>query len=226
MNERRFWPMLVPACLAFVLLSGCSHHASNVTTRSAGAGQSAASGTTIAAIGTDYYGKLEQPIGSKISKDGDTFAIDETRSGSPALKGAIIDGHVEGIQAAGPMRNPKMTIVFDDIRLPDEAKQPVDVQLVTLQAFAPKTHHLRTIGMMIASAVAGHELAKRTGGRHGALLGAAGGYALSQTLKTDISVPAGTVLQVRFKSPVTSGNSMSSSDFRRFSPSRISESVK
>ena len=77
------------------------------------------------------------------------------------------------------------------------------MQLITLQAFSPKTHHLRTIGMMIAGAVAGHVVARRTGRRHGALLGAARGYALSQTLKTDIAVPAGTVLEVRFKSPVT-----------------------
>jgi hypothetical protein len=86
-------------------------------------------------------------------------------------------------------------------RMPDGTKEPVDVQLITLQAFSPKTHHLRTIGMMIA--VAGHVVARRTGRRHGALLGAASGYALSQTRKTDIAVPAGTVLEVRFKSPVT-----------------------
>jgi len=207
MNARRFLAVFGSGCLAVALLTACSHRASNVTTRSAGAGQSAPGGTTIVAIGTDYYGKLEQPIGSKISKDGDTFAIDETRSRNPALKGAVIDGHVEGVQTAGPMRNPRMTIVFDDIRMPDGTKQPVDVQLVTLKAFSPKTHHLRTIGMMIGGAIAGHEVAKRTGG-HGALLGATSGYALSQTLKTDIAVPAGTVLQVRFKSPVTSGSNM------------------
>jgi hypothetical protein len=191
--------------VTLLCLSGCSHHASNVTTQSAGAGQQPAGGTTIVAAGTDYYGKLEAPIGSKTSKDGDTFAIDETRSSNPALKGATIDGHLEGVQPAGPMRNPKMTIVFDDIRLPDGTKAPVNVQLLTLHAFSPKTHHLRTIGLMIGGAVAGHEVAVHTGGHHGALLGAAGGYALSQQLKTDIAVPAGTILEVRFASPVTSG---------------------
>ena len=201
----RLQRLLVPGCLAMTLLGACAHHANNVTTRSAGAGETAAGGTTIVAAGTDYYGKLEQPIGSKTSKDGDTFAVDETRASDPSLKGAVIDGHLEGVQAAGPMRNAKTTIVFDDIRMPDGTKAPVDVQLVTLSAFSPKTHRLRTIGMMIAGAVSGHEVAKRTGRRHGALLGAAGGYALSQTLKTDIAVPAGTVLEVRFKAPVTNG---------------------
>lgn len=198
---------LLPGAIgaALLCLGGCSHHAGNVTTQSAGAGQQPAGGTTIVAAGTQYYGKLEQPIGSKTSKDGDTFSIDETHSSNPALKGAIIDGHLDGVRPAGPMRNPKMTIVFDDIRLPDGTKAPVDVQLLTLHAFSPKTHHLRTIGMMIGGAVTGHEVAVHTGKSHGALLGAAGGYALSQELKTDIAVPAGTILEIRFKSPVTSG---------------------
>jgi hypothetical protein len=104
------------------------------------------------------------------------------------------------------MRNPKMTVVFDDIRLPDGAKAPVDVVLITSRTFSPKTHHLRTIGMMIAGAIAGHEIAVHSGKQHGALLGAASAYTLSQTLKTDIAVPAGSTVEVRFKSPVTSGD--------------------
>jgi hypothetical protein len=196
---------LFAACLFLTVVAGCSHHASNVTTQSAGAGQAPRGGNTIVAPGTEYYGKLEQPIGTKTSKDGDTFSIDETRSSVQPLQGAVIDGHLEGVQSAGPMRKPKMIVVFDDIRLPDGTKTPIDVQLVSLDAFAPKTHHMRTIGMMIAGAVAGHEVAVHTGGHHGALLGAIGGYATSQALKTDIAVPAGTILEVRFNSPVTSG---------------------
>ena len=102
------------------------------------------------------------------------------------------------------MRNPKMTIVFDDVRLPDGTKAPVNLQLVNFKAFSPQSHHLRTIGMMISGAVAGHVLAARTGTKHGALVGAAGAYALSQTIKTDIVVPAGTVLEMKFLSPVAS----------------------
>jgi len=191
------------ALLALSAIAACAHHA-NVTTRSAGASASAA-GSVIAAAGTVYYGKLERPIGTKISHDGDAFAIDETRSSDPSLDGAVIDGHLEDVARAGPMRNPKMTIVFDDIMLADGTKAPVDVELVSMRAFSPKTHHLRTIGLMIAGAIAGHEAAKHAHRRHGALAGAMGGYALSQTLKTDIAVPAGTLLEVRFKSPVTSG---------------------
>lgn len=193
----------VAGSAALLLLAACGNH--NVTTRSAGAGSAAAGGTTIVAAGTGFYGKLEGPIGSKTSHNGDTFSIDETRASDPALKGAIIDGHLEGLQAAGPMRDAKMTIVFDDVRMPDGTKDPIDVRLVNLKAFSPQTHHLRTIGMMVTGAMAGHAVAARTGTKHGALIGAAGGYALSQSLKTDIVVPAGTMLEVKFLSPVQSG---------------------
>lgn len=191
------------ACLTIVALLTACGHANNVSTRSAGAGQASAGGATVVGSGTLFYGKLEQRIGSKASKDGDTFVLDETRASDPSLKGAAIDGHLEGIQQAGPMRNPKMTIVFDDVRLSDGTKAPVNVQLVNLKAFSPQTHHLRTLGMMITGAMAGHAVAAR---KHGALMGAVGGYALSQQLKTDIVVPAGTVLEVKFLSSATNGS--------------------
>lgn len=139
-----------PICLAASILAGCSHYAANVTTRSAGAGQAATGGAVIVPAGTDYYGKIDQPIGTKTSKDGDTFALNETRSTNQSLTGVVIDGHLENVQSAGPMRNPKITIVFDDIRLADGTKAPVDVQLITTRAFAPRTHRLRTIGLMAA----------------------------------------------------------------------------
>ncbi len=54
--------------------------------------------------------------------------------GTPRSK-APSDGHLESVQAAGPMRNAKMTIVFDDIRLAGGTKEPVNVRLVNLKAF-------------------------------------------------------------------------------------------
>ena len=208
MTNKRFSVSLAGLTLG-ALLAGCGH-SNNVSTRSAGTAQSSTSGgATVVSAGTVFYGKLEQPIGSKTSKEGDTFVLDETRASDPSLKGVAIDGHLEGLQPAGPMRNPKMTIVFDDVRLPDGSKEPVNVQLVNLKAFSPQTHHLRTIGMMITGAMAGHAVAAR---KHGALMGAVGGYALSQELKTDIVVPAGTVLEVKFVSPITKSSEGSGSN--------------
>ncbi len=196
----------VAAALFALALSACGHR-SDVTTRSAQSpGAPGGGGTQVVAAGTDYYGKLDHAIGTKISHDGDTFALAQTDTffhKNPALHGAVIDGHVEDVRAAGPMRNPAMTLVFDDIRMPDGTKASADVHLVSMKQFEPRSHRLRTIGLMIGGAVAGHEVAKRTGKKHGGLIGAAGGYALSQTLKTDITVPAGTVIEVKFAQPAT-----------------------
>lgn len=188
-------------------LAACAHH--DVSTRSAGANEAGAGGTTLVPAGTVFYGKLQQPIDTKTSRDGDTFVLLETDTflhKNPALHGAAIDGHLEDVSAAGPMHNPKLTLVFDDLRMPDGTKTPIDVRLESFKAFSPQTHHLRTLGMMVGGAIAGHEVAKRTGTGHGGLMGAAGGYALSQGLKTNIVVPAGTVIQVRFAKAATSAS--------------------
>jgi hypothetical protein len=191
--------------LVAAVLSGCAHKAA-VTTQSAG-GTSAGGGTVVAASGTTFYGELDRPIGTKISHDGDTFTLSETDKlarKNLALAGAVVDAHVEGVRAAGPMRNPAMTIVFDDIRLADGTKEPVNVSVVSMKEFDPRTHHLRTLGMMLGGAIAGHMAAAHAGAKHGAFAGAIGGYMLSQTLKTDVAVPAGAVVELRFKQPVTS----------------------
>lgn len=202
MNRSLFFSLAM--AVATLGLGACAHHSDVSTQSSAANAPAAAGGTVVVTRGTNFYGKLEAPIGTKTSVNGTPFALDETRSSNPALKGAIIDGHLAGVSAAGPMHDPKMTLVFDDIRMPDGSKDPINVTLVSTHEFNPKTHHLRTIGLMIGGAIAGHEVAKHTGKKHGGLIGAAGGYALSQSLKTDIYVPAGSVVELRFAAPVTS----------------------
>jgi len=203
-NRTSIIVIAVAAAIA-TTLAACAKNAP-VTTQNSGAGTANSGGTVVVAAGTDYYGKLQAPIGSKTSHDGDTFALAQTDTflhKDPALHGAVVEGHLANVSAAGPAHNPSMTLVFDDIKLPDGTKSPVDVQLVSVNAFEPKTHHLRTIGMMIAGAMAGHAVASKTA--HSGLVGAAAGYVLSQELKTDIAVPAGSVIELKFKSPVTTG---------------------
>jgi hypothetical protein len=203
MNSRRL-ATIAGALLATCAFAACAHK-SAVNTVSSGANQQAA-GDVLVPVGVVYYGKLEQPIDTKTSKDNDAFALGEVRSSDKSLTDATIDGHLENVSAAGTMRKPSLTLVFDDIRMADGTKAPVNVQLISTGQFNPKTHHLRTIGLMIGGAITGHEAAKRTGMGHGALLGAAGAYVLSQQLKTNISVPAGSVVELKFVSPVTSGS--------------------
>jgi len=192
---------LIAIAAAATLLSACGK-SSNVSTQSSGAGNAPAGGTVLVAAGTDFYGRLQQPIGSKTSHDGDTFTLAQTDTmlhHDAALHGSVIDGHLDNISAAGLGKKPSMTVIFDDIKMPDGTKAPIDVQLVSANAFDAKTHRLRTIGLMIGGAMAAHAV---THG-HAGLMGAAAGYVMSQEMKTDISVPAGTVLELKFKTPAT-----------------------
>ncbi len=184
-------------------ISACGK-SSNVSTQSAGSSSTSAgtgNGATLVKAGTVFDGKLQQEISSKTSHNGDTFQLTEQDSlfhKNPALHGAIIDGHLDNVTAAAIGHKPAMTIVFDDIRMPDGTKAPVSVQLLSMNEFNAKSHHMRTIGLVVGGAVAGHMAAHAAGKKHGGLLGAAGGYALSQEMKSDIDVKPGTIVQVKF----------------------------
>lgn len=201
--------LLAAVCAASLVACGKS---SNVASESANAGsamQAAGSGAVLVKQGTIFEGKLDKEISSKTAKDGDTFTITETDTmfhATPALHGAVIDGHLAGVTAAGLGKKPAMTIVFDDIKMADGTTAPINVQLANMGAFDAKSHHLRTVGMMMAGAMAGHAAAKAAGKSHGGLMGAAGGYLLSQEMKSDIDVKPGTILQVKFLSDATASS--------------------
>jgi len=173
-----------------------------VSTQSAAASSAPAApgGTVIVTKGTKFIGKLGQEISSKKSHDGDTFTLSQADTvfyRIPNLHGALIDGHLENVHPAAVGKNPAMTIVFDDIHMPDGSKVPINVKIDNLGAFDAKSHHWRTLGLMLGGAIAGHMAA---GQHHGGLLGAAGGYIVSQQMKNDIDVKPGTQIEVRFLS--------------------------
>lgn len=193
---------LVAAILLAAALAACGK-SSNVSTQSAGASSaaanSAAGGTLVAPAGSIYRGKLDKEISSKNSHDGDSFALVAVNGNGP-LAGSSVEGHLANVQAAGLGKKPSMTIVFDDVLLSDGTKVPINVQLLSYGDFDAKSHHWRTIGMVLGGGMAGHMAAGR---HHGGLLGAAGGYMLSQQMKTDIDVKPGTVVAVKFIAPAT-----------------------
>ena len=201
------------AAASFLLaLAGCGH-SSNVSTQSAAA-QSATTtgGPVLVKAGTVFYGKLAETMSSKSTPDGTAFQLIHVNTlmhHDPALDGVSIDGHVENVTRAGLGKKPGMTIVFDDIAMPNGAKAPIEVKLVSMRAFGAKSHHLRTLGMMIGGSVAGHMVA---GKHHGGMMGAAGGYVLSQEMKTDINVKRGTVLEVRFLKDASAAGSPAASN--------------
>lgn len=205
--NRSSTPRLAAVIMLALSLAACGKQ-QHVETQSAGAGaQASPGGHVVVPANTNFYGKLDTEISTKASHTGDKFTITHTDTffhKNPALQGAVIEGHLDNVTPAGMGKKPNLTLVFDDVKMPDGTTAPVDVKLVSLHAFDAKSHKMRTLGMVVGGAVAGHVAA---GKHHGGMLGAASGYALSQTMKTDIDVKPGTVLEVHFNADALGGSS-------------------
>ena len=192
--------VIASGLVAAVALGACSR-SSNVSTQSAVTAGSAAvapGGSVLVKSGTRFQGRLGQEISTKKSHDGDTFTIvaqDTFMHRNAALRGAVITGHLENVSAAGLGKKPSLTLVFDDIALPNGQTAPIHGRLINLGAFDAKSHHWRTVGMVLAGGAAGHVAA---GKEHGGLAGAAGAYLLSQEMKTDVDVKRGTLIELKF----------------------------
>jgi hypothetical protein len=150
--------------------------------------------------GAELDGTLQQTLSSKTTANGTTFTLTEKDTffhHNPALKGATIDGHVENVSPAGPTHKATMSVVFDDVKMPDGTTYPLDARVTSMSVFEPHTHHIRDAGLVLGGFVAGHMAA---GKHHGGLAGAAAGVALASSLKSDIVVKSGTLVKMKLNS--------------------------
>jgi hypothetical protein len=159
--------------------------------------------TVLAHKGAQLDGTLNDTLDSGKDQSGKTFTLTEHEGffvKNPALKGATIDGHIENVSPANGMKMQKasMTIVIDDIKMPDESIiSPVAIGLKSVKELEPKTHHMRDTAVIVGSAVAGHVVSKKTGHNGGTLAGAATGFALVNTMKSNIVLKRGTLIRMR-----------------------------
>ncbi|MGD0474439.1 MAG: hypothetical protein ABSB70_14675 [Candidatus Velthaea sp.] len=153
--------------------------------------------------GAQLDGTLNDTLDSGKDQSGKTFTLTEHEGifvKNPALKGATIDGHIENVSAADGLKMHKasMSIVIDDIKMPDGSViTPVAIGVKSLKELEPKTHHLRDSAVIVGSAVAGHVVSDKTGHKGGTLAGAATGFALVNTMKSNIVLKRGTLIRLR-----------------------------
>jgi hypothetical protein len=159
--------------------------------------------TVLAHKGAQLDGTLNDTLDSGKDQSGKTFTLTEHEGifvKNPALKGATIDGHIENVSAADGLKMHKasMSIVIDDIKMPDGSViTPVAIGVKSLKELEPKTHHLRDSAVIVGSAVAGHVVSDKTGHKGGTLAGAATGFALVNTMKSNIVLKRGTLIRLR-----------------------------
>jgi len=158
----------------------------------------------LAPSGATVMGKLQSTLDSGKLHDGDTFQLltQDTFFHKTALKGDIIDGHVENVVSAGPTHKAMMNVIFDDVRTPDGAIHPIDAHVTSMGTFKPHSHLMRDTALVIGGAVAGHVVSKKTGHGGGTFAGAAAGFALASSLKSNIVVKKGTIIELKLVRPV------------------------
>jgi len=170
---------------------------------------SASADNVLAKKGAEIDGTLQQTLNSKTSHDGDTFTLVEKDTffhKNEALHGATIEGHLERVTPAAATHKATMLVIFDDVKLPDGSSVAIDPRIKSMSTFEPKTHHVRDAGLIVGGAVAGHMMARHA---HGGLAGAAAGFALSSTLKSDINVKTGTLVKLVLKHDLVAGQPQS-----------------
>jgi hypothetical protein len=153
--------------------------------------------TVLAKKGWIVDGVLQQTLNSKANHDGDAFTLTEKDTffhHNPALNGAVIDGHLENVTPASATHKATMSIILDDVKLTDGSTMPIHAKIDSIKEFEPKTHHMRDAALIIGGAVAGHMAAKQ---HHGGVAGAAAGFALASTLKSDVNVKQGTLVKLK-----------------------------
>jgi hypothetical protein len=168
------------------------------------AGAALAQTTTapVTKAGSILDAKLTTALSSKTAANGDPFSMTVTDSffhSHRELKGAVVNGHVESVTPASATHKATMSIIFDGITFPNGDQEPISVVVNKMSALEPKTHHIRDVGIIIGSAVAGHIVSKKTGHGGGTVAGAAAGFVLVNSLKDDIVLKKGTVVQLKLK---------------------------
>jgi hypothetical protein len=164
------------------------------------AGIAGAQGAPLTKKGSEIDARVQTALSTKTSHNGDPFALTETDLifvHHPELKGATIEGHVEDVVAASSTRKASMNVIFDDIKFADGRTEPIFIGVRNMSAFEPRTHHLRDMGLIVGSAVAGHIVSKKTGHGGGTLAGAAAGFAIASSMKSDIVIKSGTIVKLK-----------------------------
>jgi hypothetical protein len=164
----------------------------------------AAAKVVVVKRGTQIAGKLDDTLDSGKNTDGDTFvlALAPGLFGDKRLKGAVLEGHLEGVKSAAKFgKKGAMNVVFDDLRTADGTEIPVDAKLT--KAPKPDGKMLRNMALVMGGAVAGHHVAKAAGKKHGALAGAAAAGAVALAMPGgNIVLKKGTKLDVTFTANV------------------------
>jgi len=142
--------------------------------------------------GSQLSGQLDHVIDSGSASVGDPFRMFNVSSEDGSISGATVYGHVSEVQRAGQGARPQVELAFD--------------RLVTASGRTYRLH-ARVTGMTVKTrnntgrealgAVGGALLGGLIGHGVGAALGAGGGFLYTKNYHTNVSVPAGSTVNIQ-----------------------------
>jgi hypothetical protein len=142
--------------------------------------------------GTSIFGVLSTELNTKSTNVGDGFSLQVVRpypNGDSSYAGAYVRGHVADVVRASQGRKAELDLAFDSIVLPDGASAPLRAHVVKLEQKQQSAVVQQAAGAGVGMIV-GNMIGKtifHTG--LGGIIGAAGGFAYANNLKTNFDVP-------------------------------------
>ncbi len=171
---------------------------SEITTGNKAAAGAIPAGTT---INTD----LQQEISTGKNRNNEKFTIKIKNSSVgkyPALKDAVIEGHLEDVTKAAKGKKAKLNLFFDGVKLKNGELLPIEANLVNTQVETKtKGQFLKNAGIILGGTVAGNFLGDKTKFKHGKMAGAAAATAfVLSSPGGEVVLKKGTDLQLKLKS--------------------------
>ncbi len=155
-------------------------------------------------IGTKISTDLQQEVSSGKNKKNDKFTI-KIQNGSvskyPALKDAVIEGHLESVNKAAKGKKAELNLVFDDVKLKSGELVPIEAELVNTQIESKtKGQFLKNAGIILGGTVAGHFVGDKANFKHGKMAGAAAATAfVLSSPGGEVVLKKGTDIQLKLK---------------------------
>jgi hypothetical protein len=154
------------------------------------------------APGALLNGTVSQTYSSNTSQVGDPVVLRNVTSdnGSGAVSSGTLYGTVSSVQKAGQGRPGRISFSFTRLVTGSGAQYSVNTTVTEMKANT-KNNTLKEAGGAVLGMFAGNMIGKSLFHLSGGgLVGAAGGFLLAHNNKQDISVPAGSIVQVQLNS--------------------------
>jgi hypothetical protein len=160
--------------------------------------------------GTEFEGKLQEDLSTAKNQNQDRFLLRVQKpifGGEPLLKDTQVQGHLEQVVKAAKGQKAKMNLVFDDIIFKNGSRSPLNVTLLNSKVQTKtKGTFLRNTGIIVAGAVAGRYIGKKTG----VPLGTTGGIAAASAYVLNspggqVVLKKGTKIELKLNKPLAVG---------------------